>query len=763
MEGFEDHKTDSAAEAATGLRVSATASDDEDDLSSRLVDTGRVAGRSSAKCPFLDTVNRHVLDFDMQKVCSVTLSPNHVYACLVCGKYFEGRGRHTPAYTHALQAEHHVFISLSDGRVWCLPDGYEVTDASLADIKYALDPRFLPAQLASLDTSSRLSRDMQGVPYLPGFVGLNNLRKSDYANAVVQALAHVPPLRDFFLQPSNYASCPSPLVQRFGALLRRIWSPASFKSTVSPVELMAEVSTRSRKRFTASEPAEASEFIVWLLNTLHSDLTARDAGQVAAEAAAAAVGGAGAATAAPPAAAGSSAGGKVVAAAPKGAASSASSSSSSSIITDVFQGELEVTLLSSELEAEKEKEKAKAKAKEKAKARGMGGSDSDSDSDGDAAGAAASAPSAKRPRVGAEAGAGAASASSAPASSIFPKVSRLPFLFLSLDLPAAPLFADDGGAASIAQVPLLTLLSKYDGSFVTDSLRGQYRERRRFRVTRLPPYVIMTVKRFARNAFFAEKNPTIVNTPVRNLELRPCMHPAALARAERERDAARERAASALTRASASAPPALPSLESLDGMKVSELRALLARLRPSAGPSSDAASSPLEKGELLASARAALSAALSSSVSAAKASAPPLPPDAAAAVSAASKASASAVTKFDLIASVLHDNPPATSAEQSAGGKAADPLATGSYRVHAQHGCGAAPSSGQWYELQDLHVSEALPQMVGIAQAYILIFRRQAPAAAAGGSGTAPAAEGNTGAAAAAGAGDGKMTVDGAV
>ena len=41
-------------------------------------------------CPFLDTVDRRSLDFDFAKVCSVSLSDQHVYACLVCGNYFQG-------------------------------------------------------------------------------------------------------------------------------------------------------------------------------------------------------------------------------------------------------------------------------------------------------------------------------------------------------------------------------------------------------------------------------------------------------------------------------------------------------------------------------------------------------------------------------------------------------------------------------------------------------------------------------------------------
>jgi hypothetical protein len=33
-----------------------------------------------------------------------------------------------------------------------------------------------------------------------GFVGLNNLKHTDYVNVVLHALAHVGPIRDFFLQ-----------------------------------------------------------------------------------------------------------------------------------------------------------------------------------------------------------------------------------------------------------------------------------------------------------------------------------------------------------------------------------------------------------------------------------------------------------------------------------------------------------------------------------------------------------------------------------
>ncbi|GMF22598.1 unnamed protein product [Phytophthora fragariaefolia] len=193
-------------------------------------DAGAAAKRR--KCPYLDTVNHQLLDFDFEKVCSVSLSDQNVYACLVCGKYFKGRGRSTHAFTHSVQSSHHVFINLQTDRIYCLPDNYEVVDNTLKPVQDALRPAFEPAQVARLDQNRILAQDAFGVSYLPGFIGLNNLKHTDYINVVVQALAHVPPLRDFFLANSAASKVKSKLVLRFGELLRKMWSPHNFKNTV---------------------------------------------------------------------------------------------------------------------------------------------------------------------------------------------------------------------------------------------------------------------------------------------------------------------------------------------------------------------------------------------------------------------------------------------------------------------------------------------------------------------------------------------------
>ena len=110
------------------------------------------------------------------------------------GAFFAGRGAGTPAHTHAVDAAHHLFLRLEDGRVFCIPDGYEVADRSLKDIQHVLDPRYARPDIEHID-SVAWARTLDGGDYMPGLVGMNNLRRSDYLAVVLQALLRVPALR----------------------------------------------------------------------------------------------------------------------------------------------------------------------------------------------------------------------------------------------------------------------------------------------------------------------------------------------------------------------------------------------------------------------------------------------------------------------------------------------------------------------------------------------------------------------------------------
>ncbi|KAK9931418.1 hypothetical protein M0R45_018693 [Rubus argutus] len=117
-------------------------------------------------CPYLDSVKRQVLDFDFEKFCSSSLSNLNV-----------------------LELGHHVYINLGTEKFYCLPDGYEINDPSLEDIRHVLNPRFSEDLIEQIDKNKQWSRAIDGSDYLPGMVGLNNIMdKNDFVNIIVRCL-----------------------------------------------------------------------------------------------------------------------------------------------------------------------------------------------------------------------------------------------------------------------------------------------------------------------------------------------------------------------------------------------------------------------------------------------------------------------------------------------------------------------------------------------------------------------------------------------
>ncbi|KAI0361116.1 cysteine proteinase [Trametes cingulata] len=397
--------------------------EDEEDVAS--------ARRTQAEPPkasdlYLDTINRAVLDFDFEKVCSVSLSNINIYGCLVCGKYFQGRGRNSYAFAHAIHDDHHVFINLETTKVYVLPDGYPVSDPSLEDIAFVLSPTFTPASISTLSTAAHLQRpsyDLSNKPYIPGYIGLNNIKRNDYMNVVIHSLLHVSPLRDHLLL-SNYRGKEPELLKRFAGLAKKLWNPRLFKSQVSPHEFLQEVNRASAGKFSLEKQGNPVEFLGWLLNHLHKDM-------------------------------------------------GGTKKKNSSVIFSTFQGEVR-------METQQILVRPDTGANEK-------------------------------PRFDID-------------REIKSTVS--PFLFLAVDLPPPPLFQDSVEKNIIPQVSIQSVLAKYDGQ-KTQEFAGHLR---RFKCQRLPPYIILHYKRFTKNQFVEEKNPTIVNFPLRGLDFReyldaPASHP----------------------------------------------------------------------------------------------------------------------------------------------------------------------------------------------------------------------------------------------
>ncbi|UKZ83372.1 hypothetical protein TrVFT333_011180 [Trichoderma virens FT-333] len=370
--------------------------DDEDDEAPMTAPVRQSGPADGYDDLYLDTIDRNVLDFDFEKLCSVSLSNINVYACLVCGKYFQGRGVKSHAYFHSLDEDHHVYINLETQKVYVLPEGYEVKSKSLDDIKYVSDPRYTKSEVIQLDRRvNHVSWTLDGKEYTPGFVGMNNIKENDYLNVV------------------------SELVKRCSILFRKIWNPRAFKSHVSPHELLQEIALLSNKRFTLTNQSDPVEFLSWFLNNLHLGL------------------------------------------------GGSKTKPGSSMIQRTFQGKLKV---------ESQAITARADAGDRL-----------------------------RFEEAAEV-----------------KVDIVRFLFLTLDLPSAPLFQDELEKNIIPQVPLSTILSKYDGKRAQE----HHAQRKRYRLLHpLPPFLLLHVKRFSQNKFVSERNPTIVTFDARNLDVSPYVEP----------------------------------------------------------------------------------------------------------------------------------------------------------------------------------------------------------------------------------------------
>ncbi len=218
------------------------------------------------QCPYLGTVRREILDFDMPRQCSQTLTTHNVYACLVCGVFLQGRGEFTPAHTHSLQSKHYLYIHLTTGKCYCLPDMYEVEDAALGDIQFNLNPRFTTEEIVAFTANPPVSRSVDGVRYLSGTVGLNNLKASDYMNTVLQVLYTITEVRDALLGVREGEG----LTEALGDLFRRMINPKGFRSHVAPYQAATAIERLSRA-FTSAKQGDPQALWTWMLNRLMAE------------------------------------------------------------------------------------------------------------------------------------------------------------------------------------------------------------------------------------------------------------------------------------------------------------------------------------------------------------------------------------------------------------------------------------------------------------------------------------------------------------
>ncbi|XP_014385576.1 PREDICTED: U4/U6.U5 tri-snRNP-associated protein 2 [Myotis brandtii] len=307
--------------------------------------------RRSRHCPYLDTINRSVLDFDFEKLCSIFLSHINAYACLVCGKYFQGRGLKSHAYIHSVQFSHHVFLNLHTLKFYCLPDNYEIIDSSLEDSPVLEGQRHFCGE------------DRYKIIYTNNYNGTMLAYIAKILLCLVTAL-------DLML-----GRCSKSEIQKLGLYFGNVCQPDRVCILISVcAAIVTDVFQGSMRIFTKKLP--------------HPDLPAEEKEQL------------------------------------------------------LHNDEYQETMVEST------------------------------------------------------------------------------FMYLTLDLPTAPLYKDEKEQLIIPQVPLFNILAKFNG--ITEKEYKTYKENflKRFQLTKLPPYLIFCIKRFTKNNFFVEKNPTIVNFPITNVDLR---------------------------------------------------------------------------------------------------------------------------------------------------------------------------------------------------------------------------------------------------
>ena len=221
------------------------------------------------KFPYMSTINRTILDFDQEKVCCVSLKNNNIYCCLVCGKYFHGKGKTTPCYIHSLSEQHHLFINLETRSIYCLPDDYELKEEYLDkdikdkenddnnilfEIKQNLLPVYTKKDIKLIDKIAadfRISLDNK--KYLPGYIGLGYVKNCEYFNVIIQSLSHIKKFRNFFLEYnykiSNKDDYIEVFINKLSEIIKKLWNFSSYKTHIDQRECLQLLEKASQKKF----------------------------------------------------------------------------------------------------------------------------------------------------------------------------------------------------------------------------------------------------------------------------------------------------------------------------------------------------------------------------------------------------------------------------------------------------------------------------------------------------------------------------------
>ena len=225
---------------------------------------------------YLQTIDRTVLDFDKEKICCKTLSTTQIYCCLVCGKYFQGKSKGTPAYNHSLEENHHIFMSLTGKNIYELPKDVIVTDPSHQDIINCYDPFYSQNEIETLDESQMKNVELKDYfkkEYTRGFIGLNRIGKTDFVNVIIQCIGHCSVVRNMLLKKTYIEEIENELkypefVKKMSLIVRKQWNKQLLKALITPFELTSELQ-RIKKSFSIDKQGDVIEYFMFFLHALN--------------------------------------------------------------------------------------------------------------------------------------------------------------------------------------------------------------------------------------------------------------------------------------------------------------------------------------------------------------------------------------------------------------------------------------------------------------------------------------------------------------
>jgi len=199
------------------------------------------------------------------------LGPN----CTVIGC---GRDQNRHLLAHCLTAkkrglheEHCVSINLRDQMIWCYACDSEVIDTDYSQEDAAFIDKLRESLTASISTPAPAPAP-RAASNAKESCGLANQGNTCYANATLQCLSHIPPLRSYFLK---YVALQikgrketSALVFHTTQLLYDLWGGRY--SSLRPLEVLREI-RRFNPMFSGYSQQDSQEFLRCLLDRLHED------------------------------------------------------------------------------------------------------------------------------------------------------------------------------------------------------------------------------------------------------------------------------------------------------------------------------------------------------------------------------------------------------------------------------------------------------------------------------------------------------------